>query len=601
VLLVEHALIKTRHALKVLHDQTSRNDVIAQRFINEARAAGTIGHRNVVEVTHVDQVEGGGPWYLVMKYLEGQTLTRFLASRRGPLDQRSIVHIAGEALNGLQAAHDRRIVHRDLKPDNLYLTAVKDDPYRTIILDFGVAQLGQDAGVRTGSGAVIGTPQYMSPEQHRGALIDHRADLWAMGAIVYEMATGWLPYQGDGADRAWLTAQEIFLRMMTRPVVDPRHYNPALTEGFASATLQALQPDPAHRMASARQLAVMLADATPGDAHGPSGRELLLRYADELVASDAAQPGAHRGVQPNATEQPRSSTALLSSSERPIAAHLPTAEQQPLAAQLPIATRLPIAAQLPVTDTLRVAEQLPAVERLPITARSVEVTEVPDTIGTSVPSTQMSTLGATASQLISPVTPLRKRPLFMVGIGVITAVVACAAASLVLLALREPRVAESRRLAKVVASDSTMPDAATPDAAHVVAITGSHTDVMGTSARAMPGETEHEIVIEDTSDGVSDGGDGNIRGDALKHHDRDPADARVVEVQPAPVAKGELKVVVLPWAEVWLDGKRLGQAPILGRKVPAGKHTLRIKNDAAERTFTITVTPSRLTVVDEKL
>jgi serine/threonine-protein kinase len=138
VLLAEHVLMKTRHAIKMLHAQLSQNDMIVQRFINEARAAGAIGHRNVIEITHVDQVEGGGPWYLVMKYLEGQTLTGFLASRNAPIDQRLIVHIIGEALNGLQAAHDRQIIHRDLKPDNLYLTAVKGDPHRTIILDFGV-------------------------------------------------------------------------------------------------------------------------------------------------------------------------------------------------------------------------------------------------------------------------------------------------------------------------------------------------------------------------------------------------------------------------------------------------------------------------------
>ncbi|MEO7730633.1 MAG: protein kinase, partial [Kofleriaceae bacterium] len=132
VLLVEHAVIGTRHALKMLHDEMSNNQMIVQRFLNEARAAGAIGHRNVVEISHVDQVEGGGPWYLVMKYLEGQTLSAFLSRRAATVDQRLIVHVIGEALNGLQAAHDRRIIHRDLKPDNLFLTAVKGDPYRTV-------------------------------------------------------------------------------------------------------------------------------------------------------------------------------------------------------------------------------------------------------------------------------------------------------------------------------------------------------------------------------------------------------------------------------------------------------------------------------------
>ncbi|MBC7974887.1 MAG: serine/threonine protein kinase, partial [Myxococcales bacterium] len=290
VLLVEHAVIGTRFALKMLHDELSNNDMIVQRFLNEARAASAIGHRNVVEISNVDQVEGGGPWYLVMKYLEGQTLSAFLASGAGPLDQRLIVHVIGEALNGLQAAHDRQIVHRDLKPDNFYLTSVKGDPYRTVLLDFGVAQLGHDARLVTKTGAVIGTPQYMAPEQHRGAQIDHRADLWAIGAIVYEMATGRFPYQDDGPGQVFLTGPEIFHRMMSRPASDPRKHNPALTTAFAKAILRALEVDPNRRPGTARELAVMLAEATPGGRGVPSGLDVLKQYADELVPGATPTP-----------------------------------------------------------------------------------------------------------------------------------------------------------------------------------------------------------------------------------------------------------------------------------------------------------------------
>lgn len=660
VLLVEHVLMKTRHALKVLHEHMSRNATITQRFINEARAAGTIGHRNVVEVTHIDQVEGGGPWYLVMKYLEGQTLTQFLAAWNGQVDQRSIVHIVGEALNGLQAAHDRRVIHRDLKPDNLYLTAVKNDPYRAIILDFGVAQLGQDSGVKTMSGAVIGTPLYMSPEQHRGAPIDRRADIWAMAAIVYDMATGRLPYQGHDEDRGSLTAQEIFLRMMTRPVVDPRHYNPAITEAFAVALLRGLQPDPAQRTASARELALQLALGTPGDTYRPSGRELLQRYADELLEDNVARgggalgavdgtpsgsgdrfasngaPGSHTSMQPIAAALP---IAALPIAAPPSVATAPVAVQPQVAAQLPITMRLPIAAQLPILNApsvaqtpaavqppvavqhpmLRIGGQLTGFTEVPASIQRREVRAMPDTV--PVAPAELSTLGATASQLVSRMQPGRRRALFMVVAGVIAAVVAGAVASLVLLSPESSRVATSQERAMAedattlssVAYENSVPDdamiasgvvreapaldKATPLAPAPIGGGATSATAVAPSKAAVLTETASEIIVEKTGSAapeVRDSADPERRDDSA-------TEARSAAVRPAPVAKGELKVVVLPWAEVWLDGQRLGQAPILGLKVPAGRHMLRIKNDAAERTFIITVTPSRLTVVDVTL
>jgi len=126
----------------------------------------------------------------------------------------------------------------------------------------------------------------MAPEQHRGAPIDHRADIWAMGAIVYEMVTGRLPYQDDGPDRSFLTGPEIFHRMMTRPITDPRRFNPAITEDFAKAVMKALDNEPIHRPGSARGFALMLAEATPGDVDAPSGIEILKQHAAELLQGD---------------------------------------------------------------------------------------------------------------------------------------------------------------------------------------------------------------------------------------------------------------------------------------------------------------------------
>lgn len=285
VLLVEHALTKTRRALKMLHDELSKNEMIVQRFINEARAASAIESENIIEIIDVDRMPGGGPYYLVMKYVEGQTLGKYLALRGGPIEQRLVVHILGEALQGLHFAHARGIIHRDLKPDNLYLTTAKDDPFRVLILDFGVAHVGDDSTL-TKSGMVIGTPLYMAPEQLRGMAIDHRADLWSIGVIAYEAVTGRLPFHDDGAPRGSLTGPELLLREMSGRLVDPRHYNPTLTEGFAKAITMTLSWEAQKRPDSARTLGMMMAVPTHGDAYEPSGIEILKRHAPELVKDD---------------------------------------------------------------------------------------------------------------------------------------------------------------------------------------------------------------------------------------------------------------------------------------------------------------------------
>jgi serine/threonine-protein kinase len=529
VLLVEHAVIGTRHALKMLHDEMSNNDMIVQRFLNEARAAGTIGHRNVVEISHVDRVEGGGPWYLVMRYLEGQTLAKFLASRAAPIDQRLIVHVIGEALNGLQAAHDRRIIHRDLKPDNFFLTTVKGDPYRTVLLDFGVAQLGHDAGLVTRTGAVIGTPQYMAPEQHRGASIDHRADLWAIGAIVYEMATGRFPYQGDASDPAFLTGPEIFHRMMSRAVVDPRRFNPALTAGFAKVILKALEVDPGRRPHSARELAVALAEATPRDRGAPSGIEVLSLYADELLQGGTPVP------------------PIQSSS-----------------------------------SALRV---------VPASAGAAERRDPQSPTQVMVPGAPMSTLGASASQVSAAVRPARNlRRLLVVGlclapVGIVLGVIAARHDSSDATPARAGATDAASLASATIPSldarvaDAELPDAPSPDARPDAAIPPDAPPPppvdAGVPNAAAPSDAAPPRPI-----------DAGVR------------DAGTTAPQSAPPETGRLRVVILPWAEVWVDGKPLGQTPV-HTKLSVGAHRVRLKNDTKDKTVTVTVTAAKTTVIDE--
>jgi serine/threonine-protein kinase len=281
VYLVEHVDLKTRHAIKILRPQLSNQPQVVQRFRNEARAAAATRSPNIVAVRDFGQLDDGS-WYLVMDYWEGETLAVFLASR-GPVSHELTIRIAVDALNGLAAAHSRNIIHRDLKPDNLYLARVDGD-LRTMILDFGVCRLGEDTGVVTRTGVVLGTPRYMAPEQFRGEVVDHRADLWSMGAILYEVAThGWLPYDDEGGSPGQVLDDPTLRARMSKPPLDPQRRCPGITRALADAILALIDPDPAKRPANASDSALLMAETLAGEGHEPSGIEIVQERAPDLL------------------------------------------------------------------------------------------------------------------------------------------------------------------------------------------------------------------------------------------------------------------------------------------------------------------------------
>jgi serine/threonine-protein kinase len=626
VLLAEHVVMKTRHAIKVLHDQLSSNEMIVQRFLNEARAAGAIGHRNVVEVTHVDQIEGGGPWYLVMKYLEGRTLARFLESHGAPIEQRLIVHIVGEALNGLQAAHGHRITHRDLKPDNLYLTAVKNDPYRTIILDFGVAQLGHEAGVITRTGTLIGTPQYMAPEQHRSGPVDHRTDIWAMGAIVYEMATGRLPYQRDASERGFLSGPVIFHRMMSHAIVDPRQYNPSLTEGFAKATLTALALDPARRPDRAGALAMMLADATPGNSQAPSGIEVLKLHADELLGVEAGPSPAPQGAgpPPRIAAQIAVPAGPMSTLGATVGQSFPGVQRTParrsrrpwLAAGLGV-----VAATVSGMVLLsRHGALAPARLQDPISAAPADTAFARESAHDQPRSAPGAARDTAHADAIIAAGAAREPPhadaSIAAGAARETAHVDAGSAAV---AAQEPPHAgvaagttreaahTDASIAAGAAREPARGDAIAEDAARNAVRGGTTIDPVTKRPASSSGIAEpvHPEVVAHSGARTS-APDASPAGTApLAVTARDAASpegpahtASAPAARADPAATGSLKVVVLPWAEVWVDGRPLGQTPVV-TKVSAGAHRVRLKNDATEKTVNVTVTNGKTTLIDQ--
>ena len=237
-------------ALKFLSAGLALESGRLQRFHQEVRAASSLNHPHIIVVHDFGEIDGRP--FIVTEFIEGETLRQRL--QRGPLAIRDVLDIGVQVASALAAAHTRGLVHRDVKPENIML---RPDGYAKV-LDFGLAKLsapggsaGQDGrDLRTRSGMVVGTPRYMSPEQMRGLEVDARSDVWSLGVVLYEMATGRLPFAEDG----------------TAPALD-RDLAPELV----TATGKALQTVRDRRHASAVELCADLKRVQTELAHRRSG------------------------------------------------------------------------------------------------------------------------------------------------------------------------------------------------------------------------------------------------------------------------------------------------------------------------------------------
>jgi HEAT repeat protein/tRNA A-37 threonylcarbamoyl transferase component Bud32 len=192
-----HEVLNRRTAIKMLRSEMAAHPQVVTRFLNEAKAVNLIDHPNIVNVYDYGDDQDGGV-YFVMEYLEGETLDDLMRRRR-PMALPLMLHLFGQTARALAAAHAKQIVHRDLKPANVFIIAREQTPYFVKLLDFGIAQLRGAGAVQglTAVGQVMGTPQYMSPEQISGGTVDARSDVWAMGVMLYRAATGQAPYKGE--------------------------------------------------------------------------------------------------------------------------------------------------------------------------------------------------------------------------------------------------------------------------------------------------------------------------------------------------------------------------------------------------------------------
>jgi hypothetical protein len=248
VFAARHLRTGRRYAVKTILAGPNADEGMIRRFEREATAASALGHPNIVQV-HDFNAEPGGLFYLVMDLLEGETLGARL-DRGGPLAWPEAQRIALELASALAAAHAQGLLHRDIKPSNVFLARTSGAPERSVLVDFGLVKpISETATHLTHTGAVVGTPMYMSPEQARGEALDIRSDLYSLAAVVFESITGAPPFQ----DR---TLASVYARLLAEPApLASSIAKGAIPRGVDDVLARALSKDKAARFPDCKAFA----------------------------------------------------------------------------------------------------------------------------------------------------------------------------------------------------------------------------------------------------------------------------------------------------------------------------------------------------------
>jgi serine/threonine-protein kinase len=242
VYLAQDQLLGREVAVKVLHSHFAEDHEFVERFRREASSAAALSHPNIVGI--FDRGEWNGTYYIAMEYVAGRSL-KAIVREEGPLDPARAIDIVVQILRAARFAHRRGVIHRDLKPHNVIL----DEEGRARVTDFGIARAG--ASDMTLTGSIMGTAQYLSPEQAQGYTVSAASDLYSVGIILYELLTGVVPFEGE-------TAVAIAFKQVSAEPRPPSELNPALPRSLDTVVLRALAKDPAERYADADELITAL-------------------------------------------------------------------------------------------------------------------------------------------------------------------------------------------------------------------------------------------------------------------------------------------------------------------------------------------------------
>ena len=238
VYLAEDEVLGRRVAIKILNDRHAGDDQFVERFRREAKNAASLSHPNIVSI--YDRGEAEGTYYIAMEYLDGRSLKELIVAR-GPAPIHLAVDYARQILAALRFAHRHGIVHRDIKPHNVLV----DGEGRLKVTDFGIARAG--ASQMTEAGSIIGTAQYLSPEQAKGASVDQTSDLYSVGVVLYELLTGVVPFSGD-------TPVEIAMKHLSTVPEPPSAKRADVPRDLDMVVMRALAKDPSERYQSAEEM-----------------------------------------------------------------------------------------------------------------------------------------------------------------------------------------------------------------------------------------------------------------------------------------------------------------------------------------------------------
>jgi eukaryotic-like serine/threonine-protein kinase len=262
-------------ALKVLHRRFAQDQEFVERFRREAKSAAGLNHPNVVGV--FDRGEHEGTYYIAMELLEGQTL-KDIVEAEAPLSQERVIDLGLQILQAAGFAHNHGVIHRDFKPHNV----IVDQQGHAKVTDFGIARAG--ASEMTETGSIMGTAQYLSPEQAQGHAVTATSDIYSIGVMLYEMLAGRLPFEGD-------SAVAVALKHLSEPPVPISQWRPDVHPALEAVVMAALAKDPAQRWQSAEDLAAGLEAArTQIEAGSNGGQDTAAFAAIPVPAAEAAAP-----------------------------------------------------------------------------------------------------------------------------------------------------------------------------------------------------------------------------------------------------------------------------------------------------------------------
>ena len=248
VYLAEDQELGRNVAIKILNDRHAGDEQFVERFRREAKNAAGLSHPNIVSI--YDRGEAEGTYYIAMEHIDGRSVKELILAR-GPAPIHIAIEYARQILSALRFAHRRGLVHRDIKPHNV----LDDGDGRLKVTDFGIARVG--ASQMTEAGSIVGTAQYLSPEQARGAPVDARSDLYSLGIVLYELLTGKVPFTGD-------SPVEIAMKHLNELPKPPSALRPEVPRDLDLVVLRALAKDPDARYASAEEMDADLARIEQG-------------------------------------------------------------------------------------------------------------------------------------------------------------------------------------------------------------------------------------------------------------------------------------------------------------------------------------------------